>query len=449
MKKFKRVVYFLITPIIIVCFIFSFKTYLSISNFNAENVKINIQHLSSDKFKGRLCGTKENEEAGEYIKQQFIKIGLEPLNNSYTESFTVRYPKIIENKSPYLVILDKDNKIIKTFKYGIDYKENPENFKSNSIKFTIKDSQFLSNNLIRVYQNNNLYMFYVPKDDELNFRSSFFYESPINMAIMITRKSYSEIKTYLEKGCSIKCFIPIEIEKTTVQNIVGVLKGSNPKLPPIILSAHFDHMGYDLNGTIYNGALDNASGTSYIIEMAKYLKNIGTPKSNVIFVAFNGEEFGFKGSTYFANIHKDKIKDSKVFNFDMVGGSESAPLCIMGGKNDTSKTNLIREISRECTNKHLYFNYIFENSSDHSPFREMGIDAVTFCDNDMSKIHTPKDKVEYINIKTIKRCFEASSPKILEYCYGNNIFIFHYKEIMLSCIVVAIILLVIKKWDCI
>jgi Peptidase family M28 len=89
-------------------------------------------------------------------------------------------------------------------------------------------------------------------------------------------------------------------------NVAGVLPGSDPKLKDeyVIFSAHLDHLGIGrpVNGdSVYNGAMDNASGVASVLEVARLMKETGArPKRSVLFVALTAEEKGELGSRYFA-----------------------------------------------------------------------------------------------------------------------------------------------------
>jgi hypothetical protein len=89
-------------------------------------------------------------------------------------------------------------------------------------------------------------------------------------------------------------------------NVVGSMPGSDEKLKNeyVIMSAHLDHLGIGraVNGdTIYNGAMDDASGVASILEIARILKESGVkPRRSLIFLAVTGEEKGELGSRYFA-----------------------------------------------------------------------------------------------------------------------------------------------------
>ena len=161
------------------------------------------------------------------------------------------------------------------------------------------------------------------------------------MYIMIIKATLSSLKNLLDNDNTVDCFIPYTASETSINNVMGYLKGSDTSSPPIIVSAHFDHIGTDLNGTIYNGALDNASGLSFMLEMSKYLTSLGKPERSILFLGFNAEEFGCLGSNQFIMEYKNDIKNSKVFNFDMIGSNNPASLCIMGGKKDTRSESVV------------------------------------------------------------------------------------------------------------
>lgn len=108
-------------------------------------------------------------------------------------------------------------------------------------------------------------------------------------------------------------------------NVVGVVEGSDPVLKKefIIIGAHYDHIGTikAIDGdSIANGANDNASGTSTVLELARYFGQARTNKRSIIFALFSGEEKGLLGSKHLANRLKAKNLDLYVMlNFEMVG----------------------------------------------------------------------------------------------------------------------------------
>jgi Peptidase family M28/PA domain len=97
-----------------------------------------------------------------------------------------------------------------------------------------------------------------------------------------------------------------KLEDVHSPNIIGKLEGSDPKLKDeyVVFSAHLDHLGIGepVNGDkIYNGALDNASGSALLIELGRAFSGMNPrPRRSMLFVSVTGEEAGLLGSDYFA-----------------------------------------------------------------------------------------------------------------------------------------------------
>lgn len=111
----------------------------------------------------------------------------------------------------------------------------------------------------------------------------------------------------------------------TTYNVVGVLEGTDPKLNNeyIILGAHYDHIGIltpENGDAIANGANDNASGTTTVMELAKYFGKEKTNKRSIIFALFSAEEKGLLGSKHLAKkLKADDLELYVMLNFEMVG----------------------------------------------------------------------------------------------------------------------------------
>lgn len=117
--------------------------------------------------------------------------------------------------------------------------------------------------------------------------------------------------------------IKIDQTKETAPNVIGYIKGTDSAAGCVILSAHHDHVGK--NGKeIYYGAVDNASGTVAIMEIAKLMNNATEkgirPKRSIIFASYTGEEKGLFGSFHFAENPIFPIEKTwAVLNIDMMG----------------------------------------------------------------------------------------------------------------------------------
>lgn len=109
-------------------------------------------------------------------------------------------------------------------------------------------------------------------------------------------------------------------ESGRLANVVGVIPGRRPS-ELVLFSAHYDHVGIvrPVDGdSIANGANDDASGTTAVIELARYFKALGRPERTLVFVAFAAEEMGGFGSRYFAS-HVDPASVVAMFNIEMIG----------------------------------------------------------------------------------------------------------------------------------
>ncbi len=119
---------------------------------------------------------------------------------------------------------------------------------------------------------------------------------------------------------SVRATVAVEAEDVTSDNVVGVLRGSDPVLSReyVVLTAHLDHLGVGApigGDAIYNGAMDNASGIATLIEVASTVA-AARPRRSVLFVAVTAEEKGLLGSRYFAR-HPTVARESIVANVNM------------------------------------------------------------------------------------------------------------------------------------
>ncbi len=178
-------------------------------------------------------------------------------------------------------------------------------------------------------------------------------------------------------------------------NIVGVLEGTDPKLKNefVIIGAHYDHIGIiapENGDTIANGANDNASGTTTVLEFARYFGNKKNNKRSIIFALFSAEEKGLLGSAHLAKRLKSKNLDLyTMLNFEMVGvplvekdyyvyvtGYEKSNLAAIS--NSYAKENLVGFLP---TAKE----YNLFQRSDNYPFdKEFAVPSQTYCTFDFT-----------------------------------------------------------------
>ena len=434
-----KIIYSFLLTISLITLYLSTNVRLKYTNFSTDTVLEHINELSSEKYEGRLPGNDGNVQATEYIKKQMISSKLKSYDKNYLDVFSLHAP-ILENTTPIFQILNQNGQIIDEFKYGIDFKESFLNFKVNEFKITKNDKWRVFTNAIEIITSNNESLVFSVIQDDFNFRSSFVYDNPIDLSILITQETSQKLLDYHKKGYSFNLHIPYKIKETEINNVVGYIKGTSSSNPPLILTAHFDHMGKDLLGNIYPGALDNASGTAFLLELSRYLNLLPKPNRDIIIVAFNAEEFGLLGSKHFAKENLNKLQDSKVINFDMIGSNNNVPLTFMSGSNATH-SSLISSLSKIAEKQNI--NYLLEvsDASDHASFSDNGLNSVTLCDFDTTRIHSTQDKAEFIDSKSIIRTFNIVISEVINSCYNNNSFLLYLPVIFYSSLIISFLLI--------
>ena len=123
---------------------------------------------------------------------------------------------------------------------------------------------------------------------------------------------------------SVLITIKVDIEETlTSDNVLGYIEGTDLKDELVIITAHYDHLGYD-NGEVCNGADDDGSGTVSVIELAEAFqkaKDDGKgPRRSILFMTVSGEEKGLWGSSYYTENPVYSLENTVVnLNIDMIG----------------------------------------------------------------------------------------------------------------------------------
>ncbi len=219
------------------------------------------------------------------------------------------------------------------------------------------------------------------------------------------------------------------VKETKGKNVIGFIDNGKPHT--LIIGAHYDHLGWgDENSlwtggkAIHNGADDNASGVSAMIQLATVLSdNDKNPNYNYLFIAFSGEEKGLWGSNYFCKNPTVELSSVNcMMNMDMVGrlNAERA-LSISGtGTSPNFETWL-------TSNNKSNFKLIFDKSgigpSDHSSFYNMGVPVLHFFTGQHSDYHKPSDDFDKINYEGLNdvvnymyaMCIELNRNSKLEF----------------------------------
>jgi aminopeptidase YwaD len=214
-------------------------------------------------------------------------------------------------------------------------------------------------------------------------------------------------------------------QKVIARNVVGLLEGADPMLKDsyIVVGAHYDHLGMGGPGSgsrfldslaIHNGADDNASGVGGILELASYLASDKVSlKRSVVFVAFDGEELGILGSSYFTkNPLIDLKKTVAMINFDMIGRlKEESPAIMIGGTGTSVESEGILS-SLDAGGIKMNYSPEGYGPSDHASFYAENIPVFFFSTGAHEDYHTPDDDWDRINFAGEKDVLEIGEQLI-------------------------------------
>lgn len=191
-------------------------------------------------------------------------------------------------------------------------------------------------------------------------------------------------------------------EKRLAKNVAGLLQGRGNSEEIIIVGAHYDHLGMGEFGTlsdgdpkIHNGADDNASGTAGVLELAEYF-SANRPQTDILFLAFSGEEMGLLGSQYFVdNPTIDLGNALAMINMDMVGRMSDDRFMIFGVATADRWESILREANTDSLDLDLVPDGT--GSSDHTSFYYKEIPVLHYFTDTHADYHRPSDDAEWIN----------------------------------------------------
>jgi len=197
------------------------------------------------------------------------------------------------------------------------------------------------------------------------------------------------------------------------RNVLAIIPGSDPVLKDecILLGGHLDHVGYGsrLNsngpiGRIHNGADDNASGVSAILEIAEGLSRLKTPlPRSVVIALWDGEEKGLLGSQHWVNNPTIPLSRIKLaINLDMVGRLANDTVTVYGSR---TAVGLRRSLVRSNESSALTFTYDLKNrdDSDHYTFFRSRIPYLMIYTGEHPDYHRPSDDADRINFEGLER----------------------------------------------
>jgi hypothetical protein len=216
--------------------------------------------------------------------------------------------------------------------------------------------------------------------------------------------------------------VPMERRRHAV-NVIGILPGGDPVLKDqyILVLSHYDHLGIrgpGVNGdSIYNGADDDAAGTVAVLEIARLLRQAGTPKRSIIFANMTGEELGLLGTNYFIN-HPVRPLSQIVagFEIEMIGRPDS----LAGGPGRAWLTGYERSTMGDMLKEYGLPivpdprpDQRFFTRSDNYGFAVRGIVAHTLSTFNLhTDYHRPSDEVDKVDFDHMTAVIHAAAEAV-------------------------------------
>ncbi len=387
---------------------------------NAKEVERIERVLAADDMRGRRIFSPEIDKAADFIAAEFKAAGLQTWNNtsSFRQEFSVVSAKPINTNCKIDgQEIDAKNVVVITTQAEVSVNE-----KSGFEKATIAAGKNIFSEAQRFVRSGKNYFILVDTSFSKNFSrlASFkrgMFKSENTVVFVLTAASPSAFTVEAKH----------EITEQKLANVVGVLPGKSKKNEYVIFSGHYDHLGTGkpINGdSIYNGANDDAAGTTAVIMLAKYFKKIKNNDRTIVFAAFTAEESGGYGAQYFSR-QFDPANVAAMFNIEMIG-TESK-----WGKNSAyitgyEKTDMGTILQKNLTGTAFTFYpdpYPTQNlfyRSDNATLARLGVPAHTISTSKMDSepnYHKVSDHVETLdmdNMAMIIKSIAISAKSIIK-----------------------------------
>ncbi len=369
--------------------------------------------LSTDELKGRQAFTPEIKVAEQIIADEFelaklaVMQGMESYKQAFfvieseieSESLTINGSEIPD--SDFLTFTSNEYVAVSTSDLSFYTIEEGDNFRSKFLEYRESESDaiiFVDPSFSDLFQ----------RYDSYYSRPNRYLESESKANVAFVLGDYTEPNIELE--------INSTLDKKELNNVIGYIEG-NRKDEFVIFSAHHDHLGVRspvLADSIANGANDNGSGVTAVIQLAHHFAAEPKPERSLIFVTFTAEEMGGYGSQYFSDqLNPDQIV--AMFNIEMIGKpAVSGPNTAWITGYDRSTFGELLSKSVEGTDYEFYAdpypNQDLFYRSDNATLARLGVPAhsisTTPIDVDRD-YHQVSDEFETINISHLNNTIKA------------------------------------------
>jgi Zn-dependent M28 family amino/carboxypeptidase len=368
--------------------------------------------LASDEMEGRRTFSPGIDKAAVFIAKEFEASGLKSLkgDNNFLQSFSINRPKFIS------LAASLDGTTIDT-KQVIVVTVEPEMNITEASGYTIAKiaaGENLNQAAAKMIGANQKMMVLVDESHAQNFGRLVRFKN--NLA-----SNQATIVFILASTVPVKFAIQAshQIESMKLANVVAMIPGKTLPNEYVIFSGHYDHLGMNAKNmvhgdSIFNGANDDAAGTTAMIMLSKYYKALNNNARTILFAAFTAEEVGGYGAQYFSK-QLDPAQVVAMFNIEMIG-TESK-----WGKNSAyitgfDKTNMGAILQKNLEGSSFQFYpdpYTEQNlfyRSDNATLARLGVAAHTISTSKMDSepnYHKASDQIETLDLDNMNEIIKA------------------------------------------
>jgi hypothetical protein len=425
------------TTLFAIGFIALFSCSKPIEKANPDRIKNIVTTLAADDMEGRGTATEGELKASDFIVQEFTKAGLEGFQGNFLHPYNFNM-KVELGEENSLSINSKTLEFGKDFMplsfsasaklaetqlvfvgYGVEAKEyNDYSRKNVSNKIVvIKDGyperfdnhsdvamKSTRRNKVRLASEKGAVAVFFIADEISSTLQNTYVTTSVDIPVLTVSAAILN-PIALQRRISVAS-IQTSINRPDLvsNNIVGIKKGRNTQ-KYIVLGAHYDHLGLGYQsggfnnnvGQIHNGADDNASGTSGLIELAYKFKDVDTEYS-IVFMAFSGEELGLLGAREL--VKQNKIENTDIIamiNMDMIGRlNNENEVTIYGTETGSTFVAALDSVNNahQLTLKKIAYT---PGNSDHFAFYQDSVPVLFFNTGLHGDYHRPSDDADLIN----------------------------------------------------
>jgi len=432
--------------------LFSFASLLCIADVAAQTnwtvrpewVAAHERFLSSDILAGRGSASRDEQIAATYVAAQFESYGLKPAPGM--SSYIQKAPVVRSRPDGKAVLsiagitLHEEAQDLNLF-FGIGTTAAGHLVRVKASE--LKDTKFASGSVVLIEGAHDVTSFLTglnaidqttislllvaetPEMSAFYGRQGARKRSPIRLAedqptfqhkvILIREKALAQLKDIpADAPASLTVHDLAEGAQDATWNAVGYLPGSDPAAGTLLLTAHLDHLGIGkpIEGdSIYNGANDDASGTTAVLELARALASGARLKRSVLFVCYGAEESGMQGSRFFLRHMPVAISDLIAnIEFEMIGNQDSSLPSGMLMMTGFERSNLGATLKAHGAKVGVdpYPEMHFFERSDNYVLAKQGVVAHTLSGwATVPTYHHPNDDFEHLDLKFMTQAIQS------------------------------------------